>query len=387
MLRITLFRIGFRPFFLGAALYACGAMIAWYLVYQGYNVQGATRFGAIHWWHAHGMIFGYATAVIAGFLLTAVRNWTGRATLNGGALALLFVGWATARILPFLGTPLLITALVDLLFNLGLIVAVTTPLVQAKQWQNIGIFTSKLIVLMLANAMVYLGAYGAGPGQRFGVYLGLYVVLAITMTIGNRVFPFFIRRGLNLNDNLKTVPMIARANLVTFSAFCIGDLLWPGTRLVALLAGILAIINSWRLWTWTRREAWSVPMLWVLILGYGWLIVGFAMLCLQIVDIFPRALGIHALTVGGIGMLTLGMMARVALGHTGRAIYAPKRLLNLCFTLTMAAAITRAIAPIIGINYRITILSAQGLWTAAFGLFIVIYTPILLSPRVDGKPD
>ena len=380
------FALAFRPFFLGSAIYAMLGMGTWAVVFQGQQVAGVTDFGPPHWWHAHGMIFGYSIGVVAGFLLTAIRNWTGLPTLNGRPLAALFALWAAARVMPHMGAPIEATAAVDLTFNLGLLISVTAPLVQARRWKDVATFPQKLLLLMAANAMVYFGAMGHGPGQRIGLYLGLYVVLAVVLTIGGRVFPFFIRRGLGIDEALQTSRSLVYVNLVALGAFMLVDLIWPSSVGAAALSAAVALINGRRLWTWTRRGVWSQPLLWVLILGYGWLIVGFALLSLDALGVFPAAQGLHALTTGCIGMTTVGMMARVSLGHTGRDIYAPRPVLFVCFGLLMVAATVRVWLPLTGVSYSVVIISSQVAWVAAFALFIGMYAPFLLTPRVDGKP-
>ena len=383
---LSIFALGFRPFFLGSAIYAMLGMGTWAVVFQGQQVAGVTDFGPPHWWHAHGMIFGYSIGVIAGFLLTAIRNWTGLPTLNGRPLAALFALWAAARVMPHMGVPIEATAAVDLTFNLGLLISVTAPLVQARRWKDVAIFPPKLLTLMAANAMVYFGAMGQGPGQRIGLYLGLYVVLAVILTIGGRVFSFFIRRGLGIDEALQTSRSLVYANLAALVAFMWVDLTWPSSIGAAALSAAVALINGRQLWTWARRGVWSRPLLWVLILGYGWLIIGFALLSLKALGVFPGAQGLHALTVGCIGMTTVGMMARVSLGHTGRDIYAPRPVLRVCFGLLMIAATVRVWLPLTGVSYLVVIITSQVAWVAAFALFIGMYAPILLTPRVDGKP-
>ncbi len=383
---ISPFALGFRPFFLGSAIYAMLGMSTWAIIFQGQQVAGVSDFGAPHWWHAHGMIFGYSTGVIAGFLLTAIRNWTGLPTLSGWPLAALFGLWAAARIMPHMGAQIEATAAVDLIFNLCLIIVLTKPLIQAKRWKDVAIFPPKLLILMTANAMVYLGAMGKGPGQRFGLYLGLYIVLAIILTIGGRVFSFFIRRGLGIDDKIQSSKLLVYANLVALVAFMVVDLIWPSSIVAAVLSAAVALINGWRLWTWTRRGVWKQPLLWVLILGYAWLVVGFALLSLKALGIIPAAQGLHALTAGCIGMTTVGMMARVSLGHTGRDLYTPRPGLGFCFGLLMLAAIARVWLPLTGVSYLVVITTSQVAWIAAFALFIAMYAPILLTPRLDGKP-
>jgi len=332
------------------------------------------------------MVFGYSAGVIAGFLLTAIGNWTGRPTLHGWPLAALFSLWAAARAIPHFGATIQATAAVDLSFDLSLMMAATVPLFRARQWKNLAIFGPMLVLLTAANAAVYLGAMGQGPGQRFGLYLGLYVVLAFIMTIGGRVFPFFIRRGLGIQDEMRQPKALAHANLAALVGFVAVDLTWPSSMAAGILAGAVALINARQLWIWTRRGVWSQPLLWVLTLGYGWLVVGFALVSLKTLGVFPAGQGLHALTAGCIGMTTMGMMARVSLGHTGREIYAPRPALRLCFGLLLGAAAVRVWLPPTGVSYAVAIVTSQVAWIAAFAVFVAMYAPILLSPRVDGRP-
>ncbi len=274
--RLTPFALGFRPFFLGSALYALLAMGLWALAYRGASLPGTEMFGPTMWWHAHAMIFGYSLAVIAGFLLTAVKNWTGLQTARGWTLGGLFSLWAAARVMPHLGAPLVATAVVDVLFNLALLAAVTIPLVRARRWRDVGIFPTKLLTIAIANALVYLSALGVVAALRVGLYLGLYIVLAVILTIGKRVFAFFIERGLEGDVKLPRAPGLAKASLVSFLAFVVADIGWPGSVASGVLAACVAFVNGWRLVLWAHPGVWRRPLLWVLILAYGWIVAGFA---------------------------------------------------------------------------------------------------------------
>ena len=385
--RLTPFALGFRPFFLGSALYALLAMGLWTLVYRGATPPGVDLFGPPMWWHAHAMVFGYALAVVAGFLLTAVRNWTGIQTARGWTLGGLFSLWAAARVMPHLGAPLVATAVVDVLFGLGLVTAVTIPLVRAGRWRDVATFSTKLLTITVANALVYLAAMGIGSGLRVGLYLGLYVVLAIILTIGKRVFAFFIERGLEGDVELPRAPGLAKASLASFLAFVVVDLVWPGSVGSAALASCVALVNGRRLVLWAHPGVWRRPLLWVLVLAYAWIVAGFALLAAEALGLVRPLLAVHALTTGGVGMVTVGMMARVSLGHTGREIYAPRPLLGVCFGALMGSAVVRVLVPLTGlVEYGLAMLVSQVLWMVAFAIFVGVYAPILMTARVDGKP-
>ncbi len=385
--RFTPFGLGFRPFFLGPAIYAALGMGAWIAAFRGMAVPGTDGLGPAMWWHAHAVVFGYSLGVIAGFLLTAVQNWTGIKTLHGWPLALLFVAWAAARAMPHVGAPLAVTAVVDLLFDLGLFAAVMVPLLRAGRWRDAATFGPKLLTLAVANALVYAAALGLGPALRTGLYLGLYVVLAVILTIGSRVFAFFIERGIGNGLELPRAPGLALASLVSFVGFVVVDLMWPASVGSAVLAACVAAVNARRLWLWTRWGVWSRPLLWVLVIGYAWIIAGFALYALEAFGQVRPMLALHALTVGGVGMVTRGMMARISLGHTGRSVREPPQVLWFVFGALLAAALVRVLLPLADVvEYATTVLAAQVLWVAAFAVFVVVYAPILVMARVDGKP-
>lgn len=379
------FALGFRPFFLGAGLYAAVAMGAWALAWRGTPLPGTDLFGPTMWWHAHTLIHGFAFAAIIGFLLTAARNWTGTPTLRGPGLAALFALWIAARLLPHLGAALPLVASVDLVFQVGALVAVTVPLVRARRWRDVGIFSTKLLTLTIGNALVYF----APDARRAALYLGLYLVLALIMTIGKRVFPMFIEKGLGGQVKVDRAPWLARVNLIAFVAYVIADLGWPQGIVSAGLAALVAAVNARRLVLWSRPGVWRKPMLWVLIAGYASIVIGFALRAASAGWPGLASSATHAWTAGGIGLCVLGMMVRVTLGHTGRNVRTPQPgWLVMMFGALLIAASLRVAAPLLApaVPYTASILCAQALWTLAFLMFGLRYTPMLLTPRADGKP-
>lgn len=385
--RFALFALGFRPFFLGAAVHGAVAMVAWGLAYRGQAMHDANGFGAPVWWHAHSMVFGYAMAAVAGFLLTAVRNWTQRPTTSPPVLAALFTAWALPRVLPFLGAPLWISAVLDVGFGLALTVLIAVPLARAGRRRDLSIFPPKLLTLAIANGLVYAAVLGYADTLRVGLYLGLYLVLALILTIGKRVFAFFIERGVEGDVTLPRAPKLAAASLVSFVAFVVVDLVWPASVAAGALAAAVALVNGRRLMLWAHPGVWRRSMLWVLVVGYGWIVVGFAMYGAACVGWLPPHLALHALTAGGIGLVTLGMMARVSLGHTGRNIYAHRPLVTWAIVAMAAAAAVRVVGPLVDVvPYVETVVASQALWSLSFTLFVWVYTPVLLMSRADGKP-
>jgi uncharacterized protein involved in response to NO len=384
---LPLFRLGFRPFFLGAGLFAVIAVIVWAGVYN-YGLDMHLSGYSARIWHAHEMIFGYAMAVISGFLLTGIKNWTGLQTLRGGGLALLFALWAAARIVPLTGlhAPVALTAALDLSFMVLVMIAAAIPVLKARQFNQIGII-SKLILLLLSNVMFYLGVLGiVEQGVQWGLYSGLYMVLALVFVMGRRVIPFFIEKGVD-----KPVVLVNRAwldisSLVLLLVLWVADVFSPYALLVSLVSAVLVVLHVIRMIGWYSRQIWSKPLLWVLFVGYGSLVAGFALKAAQCCFDISPLLAVHAFAYGGIGVITLGMMSRVILGHTGRNVFEPPAVLLWCFALLVAGAIVRVLLPLIALNmYSDWIFLSQLLWILAFTVFLVVFAPMLLSARVDGR--
>jgi uncharacterized protein involved in response to NO len=385
---IALFNLGFRPFFLLGGLFAILSMAAWGGVYF-YGWHPAALPVAAMDWHAHEMIYGYGMAVVAGFLLTAVRNWTQLPTFTGVPLALLVALWAGARVLG-VAAPNQVWAmfLFDALFNIALSVAVTLPVVRARQKQQIGM-VSKVHWLTLGNVVYYLGALGVlEHGVQWGLYTGLYLLLTLMFAVGRRVIPFFIERGVGYPVKLRNWLWVDRASLVLMLLFWIVDVFTRQTVLASILAGLLVVVHTVRLYGWYTPGIWSRPLLWILYVGYATAVFGFLLAALTPPLTLSPYLAVHAFAVGGIGMMTVGMMARVSLGHTGRDVRSPSWLLPWVFVLLMLAFAARVLLPLVGEVYYLSgVVISQVLWIVAFGLFLGLYAPILIKPRVDGLPD
>ena len=383
----ALFNLGFRPFFLLAGVFSLISIFIWGGVYVYGWPAPRLPFSPMHW-HAHEMIFGYGMAVAAGFLLTAVRNWTHLDTLKGYPLAGLAALWLAARMAGWvIPGPVLPMALLDLVFDLWFFVAILHPILRAKQHQQIGI-ASKIVLLMLANLCFYLGVSGViEQGIVWGLYSGLYVLLALVFTMVRRVMPMFIERGVGYPVTLKNRAWIDRSGIYVFVLFVIADVFWRNVPATALLAALLFTIHTLRLVGWYTTGIWKKPLLWVLYAGYGGATFGFLLKALAPFSSLPASLALHAFALGGIGMITAGMMARIALGHTGRDIQQHSRLLAPAFMSLFAAYVARVLLPMIApMHYLLWLAMAQAAWLIAFALFVWVYTPILIKPRADGKP-
>lgn len=385
--KFAFLHLGFRPFFLCASSFAFLAIFFWMGLYIfGWNIP-FNHFAPITW-HAHEMIFGYCIAVVAGFLLTGIKNWTGMQTLHGYPLLLLSLLWVLARLLPFFGefVSLGIIALIDNLFIILLSASVFLPLLKAKHWKSVGL-ASLLLLLLLSNIVFYLGAFGKlYNGIHYGLYSGLYVILALIFIMGRRVIPFFIEKAVDDPIQLKNWKWIDKSHLVIFGLFWLADMIAPSSYLTAGFAGLLFLIHGLRLVGWHTPGIWKKPLLWVLYLAYIFIVAGFALKVLAIVSGVSVYLAVHAFAFGGIGMITIGMMARVSLGHTGRNVFEPPRSLFWIFALLFCGAVVRVILPLIFSSfYFVWIALSQICWIFAFGWFLYIYFPILIFPRVDGR--
>jgi len=378
------FALGFRAFFLVAATFAMVAMALWSGAWFGGWPVGTL---SPMLWHGHEMLFGFAIAVIAGFLLTAVRNWTGRATAHGGALAALVACWFAARVLAaWPGAPLGLLAVTDLAFDLALLVAVALPIVRVRQWRQGGII-AKLVLLTGANAVFYAGAAGflQPSAMTTALHAALLLVVALVLTVAGRVLPGFIERGVDVRVTISDRPWAARASLAAFLVFFVAELVVELPLLAAAGAAGVAIANGIRLAAWHTPALWRRPLLWGLYLALLSIEAGFVLYALAPWFAIPRTLPLHALGMGGIGLATLAMMARVALGHTGRDIHAPPAAVRPALGLLAAAVLARVALPLAApAHYALAIGLAQAGWIAAFALYLVAYAPILVRPRVDG---
>lgn len=382
---MTFFALGFRPFFLLAGLSALLLIGAWLLIYNG-SVAAPDYYGGIAW-HGHEMLFGYTAAVVAGFLLTAAKNWTGIQTLRYWPLAGLTLVWVSGRLVPFF--PGIFShgmiALVDIAFLLLATVALAIPLFKSRQKHNIPL-VFLLLTLAVANMLFHLELLGLTIGTlQSGIQLGSGMVVTLLVVMGGRVIPFFIERGLP-GVTIKKWDPIERLAVISVVLYVLAQTFFPQSIPTLLLAVAAALVHGVRVVGWYHKRIWSVSLLWVLFLGYGWVSVGILMQGLSILQVVPSMLSLHALTVGGIGVLTLGMMARVSIGHTGRQMQAHP-LIGWAFALLVLAAVARVLLPLFFPKlYVLWINVAGGLWLLAFLPFFVIYLPILTRPRVDGQP-
>jgi len=379
-----IFALGFRAFFALAGLFALILITLWSSIFDGSLVTD--NYFPNTYWHAHEMLLGYSIAVIAGFLLTAVKNWTGIQTVQGNQLAGLCLLWIYGRVVPFYSEllPDVLIALIDFSFLPTLAYFVAKPILKSGNYKNL-FFIALLLLMALGNALIHAEILGISNSSAWmGLNLVIAIILMIILVIAGRVFPFFTERGLKGVMAIRN-PVLDGLAIAT-SALVFGLLIFDSNGLFLTVCAVLAVIaNFVRVSGWYVQRIWYVPLLWVLYLGYGWIMLGFVFVALSSISIVQPSLAIHAFTVGGIGVLTLGMMARVSLGHTGRVMKASNTI-AIAFALINVAAVFRVLMPALLPDwYGSFLVVSTYSWLAAFSLFIFIYTPILSTARIDSQ--
>lgn len=378
---LPLLRLGFRPFYLGAAIAAVACICLWLAVLRAAVPLPAGAAPLL--WHAHEMLFGFAAAVIVGFLFTAGKAWTGLSTPRGAPLAALWLLWLAGRVVSVSGPPILF-ALVDGAFLLLAALVFLRLILRARNWRNLPV-VAILLLLAAANAAFHLGALGLLPLAPMQALLAaLSLVLLLACLIGGRVIPAFTRSatpGLRIRD-----PRWLGTAAVAFTA--LGLLLWiadaPAAPTAALL-GLAALLQAARMAGWGAYATWRRPILWILHLSYAWIPVGLALLAAAEYGWIPASAGVHALAVGCIGGLIIGMMTRTARGHTGRTLQASPLEVT-AYVLVMAAALLRVGVALLPPAYQGDALLSAGLaWAAAFALYLCRFAGWLGSARLDGK--
>ncbi|PIS20126.1 MAG: hypothetical protein COW19_03950 [Zetaproteobacteria bacterium CG12_big_fil_rev_8_21_14_0_65_55_1124] len=378
----ALLALGFRPFFL---LGICFAVLLMLVSLGGFSSGlWQNNYFNLSLWHAHEMVFAYAVAVIAGFLLTSVRNWTGLDTSSGTSLALLTLLWLAPRLLSAASfIPPVAFALLDMLFLPVLALVLARLLLQAKQSNNYPI-PLLLLLLGLCNAAVHAEVLGyARDVSAQAMQLAVVVIVALIVLIAGRVVPFFMQRAIALRPVAnKTIEKLALPSVLLFALTIATGQPW----LIILAAFFASLIHGARLIGWFNKAILQQPMLWVLHAGYAWLVAGFLIYAISMFIGIPTVQAIHAWTVGAIGMFTLGMMARVALGHTGRNITALPWM-PAAFILLLLATLIRILPPLIEpVLLDASVIISATCWIIAFIIVGLRYASILLHARVDGKP-
>ena len=376
-----LWALGFRPFYLLASAFAALSIALWALQFSGL-LQHAYLQGPL--WHAHEMLFGFALAVVVGFLFTAGRNWSGQATPTGLPLAALAGLWLAGRILVL--TPWgWAAALVNTAFPLAAAIALGIPFYKARNTRNY-FFVGLLALMGLAELGVHLSALGLLPLPGWaGIGLGLDVMLFIMAVMAGRVTPMFTNNGVP-GARATRQPQLEKLALGLVLALLLADLLQLGGLALALLALVAALAHLARWWLWQPWKTLRVPLVWVLHMAYLWIPVHLLLRALAAMAWVPGTAATHALTAGAIGCMVIGMMTRTALGHTGRALRAGNTEL-ICYGLIGSAALVRVFVPLLApaLTYH-AVIAAAILWSCGFGWYALRYWPILSRARPDGHP-
>lgn len=380
---LPVWELGFRPFFLFGSVIGIALMLIWLFFQNGISVN-FNYYDPITW-HAHEMIFGFALAIIIGFLLTSSQNWSGKEGIKGTKLKVLFFLWLAARVVPFISNLKLLNALVDLSFLILSSTFLLFYLSDKKQLKNQG-YLFFLSLMFIGNLMVHLQMVGLVENiARKGLLLGIASIILIITLISGRIFPFFTNKSVE-NAKVKSYKAIDYLALLSIFLLIIGEQFFENTKFVSIVSLIAGLIHFFRWISWNPWQTRKVPILWILYLGYFWIIVGFILKGLSgFIGLMP-SLGIHAWTVGGISILIYAMISRVSLGHTGRPIKASKLIVSGYIILNISA-ITRVFMPLYMPEWYVqAIFYSACFWIFAFILFIFQYWKILISPRVDGKP-
>ena len=377
---LALWELGFRPFYLLASGFAALSILLWALQFTG-RLAAPYLSGPL--WHAHEMLFGFTLAVVVGFLFTAGRNWTGLPTPAGWKLAALAALWVAARVMVL--TPFgWASAAVNAAFPLAAAVGLAVPLYRAGSKRNY-FFVALLGLLSIATLTVHLNQLGvvALPAWA-GIQLSLDVVLFLLCVMGGRVIPMFTNNGVP-GAAAKRHPLVEKLALGTVLALLAADALQaPAWMVIGIaIACALAHLARWLLWQPWRTL--RTPLVWVLHLAYLWIPVHLAMRAAAAAGWLASSSAVHALTVGAVGGLVIGMMTRTARGHTARPLRADRRDVA-CYGLVAAAAMVRVVLPLAAPSLALQAVLASGLlWSAGFALYLLAYWNVLLRPRLDGK--
>jgi len=383
---IALLSYGFRPFFLGAALWACIAMVLWIGLLSG-SWSFAIGYGVVAW-HAHEFLFGYIAAVMTGFLLTAIPNWTGRLPLQGMPLLALFLLWLAGRAAmlqtDWIGTGT--AASIDCVYLITVTAVISREIVAGSNWRNL-----RVVVLVALTAIANIAFQAemlifAVP--NYGLRLGVAAIVALIMVVGGRVTPSFTSNWLTRQGNQTRPAPFSRFDIGSIALGAVALITWiaaPDWSGTAALLFVMAVAQAARLSRWTGARTWREPILFVLHLGYAFVPLGALVLSISIMwpRIVPTSGALHAWTTGAMGLMTLAIMTRASLGHTGRDMSTTPTTVAI-YGAMLVAAMARIAAPLLPAFYYQMLLIAGGAWFLAFALFVVAYGPLLM--RANETP-
>ncbi len=377
--------LGFRPFYAVAGLFAIIAVAAWLFVYRGALPSG--NYLNSVFWHGHEMVFGFAVAVMSGFLLTAVRNWTGLNTPTGYSLAALVLLWAAARVLVVTG-PAMLAALVDVLFVPALMISIAVPIFRSRNRRNYKVVAilALLSVVHVAYHMAFLGSFPSWL-NRTAIIVAIELMTILYALVAGRVIPAFTRNAIPGSDprHAMWLEVIAFGSLILTSAASVAsDWVNVPALLSTTLFVVAAVAHLFRLALWQPQATLPNPLLWMLPVSYSWLPA--ALFLRALTPGIGDAPWIHALTTGAISGLMLAMMMRSTLGHTGRQLVASRTDIGAFLVLQLAAVVRVVAAFVPPAAHGLLVDTSGALWMLAFGVFLLRYVPMLMRPRIDGRP-
>jgi uncharacterized protein involved in response to NO len=383
---VPLLSYGFRPFFLGAALWALVAMVLWIGLVSDWWAF-ANAYGAVAW-HAHEFLFGYVAAVLTGFLLTAIPNWMGRLPLQGRPLLALFLLWLAGRVAMLTTDQIGIAAmLIDGAYLPTVFAAILREIIAGGNWRNLPV--AILVAVMALADILFQTEVLVEGAPNYGIRLGVAVMVALIMLVGGRVTPSFTHNWLARHGRAKLPAPLDRFDMgaIAFTGAALLSWIaapnWDGTAGLLIIA---AIVQTIRLARWAGERVWREPIVFVLHLGYAFVPLGALALGLSI--LWPAILApsgaLHAWTMGAIGTMSLAVMTRATLGHTGREIVATTPT-AIIYAAILVAALARIAAPMLPSIYHEALVAAALGWIVAFGGFVVIYGPMLLRARRTGN--
>lgn len=387
---LPVLRLGFRPFFLAGALFSIIALLLWGAMLSGYI--SFQPYGGGMWWHIHEMLFGFGCAIVAGFLLTAIQNWTGIRGLSGLPLFGIFMLWVAGRIALLLPNILndYVIILIDISFLPAVAYVLAKPLLKIKQYRNL-FFVPLLVLFTVANVEMHLANLGlANMTVNQAAYASVMLMTFLMSVMAGRVVPMFTANGTK-TEKVLPLPWLEKLATGSLGIITVLLLISPLFSVPAFVFGALFILSGvCQAIRWYRWKPWitlGVPLLWSIHGSIFFIWAGLFTLGMSYFISVPFVSHLwHLLTVGGMGGLILAMISRVSLGHTGRMLQQPKAMF-LGFLSIFIGAIIRVIGPIFWMEHYLTFINLSiSLWLVAFGLFAYHYAPMLFKGRVDGRP-
>ncbi|MDH5611889.1 MAG: NnrS family protein [Gammaproteobacteria bacterium] len=384
-----IWRLAFRPLFLGGTLFSIVA-IGWWIHFWTHPFNWLPYGGPV-WWHGHEMLFGFGAAIVVGFLLTAVQTWTGVIGIRGKPLVVLVLMWLLGRLLLVFGSglPDWLIATGDVSYLLLAAIAMAYPVIKVKQWRNL-MFVPILFVFALLNAISHWGVISEQPQLAIQSLHGTIMLFALIISIiGGRVIAAFTANttGCQRAHPIKWLETVSITSIIFMLVIASYGFTNVPSVLLLIVSSIAALANGWRYLRWGIQHSGSDPLLWSLHLAYAFIPLGFVALALHSVGLMENtSAALHCFTVGAMGGMILAMISRVTLGHTGRPLNPPK-LVSLAFLFILAAAIIRVIWPAWLPEFTSWGIASAGIfWVLAYSIYILFYAPMLVTTRADGNP-